>query len=141
MNYLKLLLVATLLSFTSAHAKDVKVKHTFAIENGNFLYDGKAIQLHSGEMHYARVPAPYWRHRFKMMKAMGLNAVATYVFWNYHEVAPGVWDWKTGNKNLRAFIQQAAEEGLLVILRPGPYCCAEWEFGGYPGGYKMIKTW
>ena len=140
MNYLKLLLVATLLSFTSAHAKDVKVKHTFAIENGNFLYDGKAIQLHSGEMHYARVPAPYWRHRFKMMKAMGLNAVATYVFWNYHEVAPGVWDWKTDNKNLRAFIQQAAEEGLLVILRPGPYCCAEWEFGGYPWWLQNDKN-
>ena len=140
MNYLKLLLVATLLSFTSAHAKDVKVKHTFAIENGNFLYDGKAIQLHSGEMHYARVPAPYWRHRFKMMKAMGLNAVATYVFWNYHEVAPGVWDWKTGNKNLRAFIQQAAEEGLLVILRPGPYCCAEWDFGGYPWWLQNDKN-
>ena len=140
MNYLKLLLVAALLSFTSAHAKDVKVKHTFAIENGNFLYDGKAIQLHSGEMHYARVPAPYWRHRFKMMKAMGLNAVATYVFWNYHEVAPGVWDWKTGNKNLRAFIQQAAEEGLLVILRPGPYCCAEWELGGYPWWLQNDKN-
>ena len=140
MNYLKLLLVAALLSFTSAHAKDVKVKHTFAIENGNFLYDGKAIQLHSGEMHYARVPAPYWRHRFKMMKAMGLNAVATYVFWNYHEVAPGVWDWKTGNKNLRAFIQQAAEEGLLVVLRPGPYCCAEWEFGGYPWWLQNDKN-
>ena len=140
MNYLKLLLVATLLSFTSAHAKDVKVKHTFAIENGNFLYDGKVIQLHSGEMHYARVPAPYWRHRFKMMRAMGLNAVATYVFWNYHEVAPGVWDWKTGNKNLRAFIQQAAEEGLLVILRPGPYCCAEWEFGGYPWWLQNDKN-
>lgn len=140
MNYLKLLLVATLLSFTSAHAKDVKVKHTFAIENGNFLYDGKVIQLHSGEMHYARVPAPYWRHRFKMMKAMGLNAVATYVFWNYHEVAPGVWDWKTGNKNLRAFIQQAAEEGLLVILRPGPYCCAEWDFGGYPWWLQNDKN-
>lgn len=140
MNYLKLLLVAALLSFTSAHAKDVKVKHTFAIENGNFLYDGKVIQLHSGEMHYARVPAPYWRHRFKMMKAMGLNAVATYVFWNYHEVAPGVWDWKTGNKNLRAFIQQAAEEGLLVILRPGPYCCAEWDFGGYPWWLQNDKN-
>lgn len=140
MNYLKLLLVATLLSFTSAYAKDVKVKHTFAIANGSFLYDGKAIQLHSGEMHYSRVPAPYWRHRFKMMKAMGLNAVATYVFWNYHEVAPGVWDWKTGNKNLRAFIQQAAEEGLLVILRPGPYCCAEWEFGGYPWWLQNDKN-
>ena len=77
------MLVASLLSFTSAHAKDVKVKLYFLLlKMVIFLYDGKAIQLHSGEMHYARVPAPYWRHRFKMMKAMGLNAVATYVFWN-----------------------------------------------------------
>lgn len=104
----------------------------FAISDGNFLLNGKPIQIHSGEMHYARIPKPYWRHRLKMMKAMGLNAVATYVFWNYHEVAPGIWDFKTGNKNLAEYIKIAQEEGLFVILRPGPYVCAEWEFGGYP---------
>lgn len=65
-------------------------KQTFAINDGNFLLNGKPIQIHSGEMHYSRIPQPYWRHRLKMMKAMGLNAVATYVFWNYHEVAPGI---------------------------------------------------
>ena len=107
-------------------------KHTFAIADGNFLLDGKPTQIHSGEMHYSRIPQPYWRHRLKMMKAMGLNAVATYVFWNYHEVAPGVWDFKTGNKNVAEYIKIAQEEGLFVILRPGPYVCAEWEFGGYP---------
>ncbi|TRX32024.1 beta-galactosidase [Flavobacterium sp. ZT3R18] len=109
-----------------------QTKHTFAITAGNFVLDGKPIQIHSGEMHYARVPKPYWRHRLKMMKAMGLNAVATYVFWNYHETAPGVWDFKTGNKDIAAYIKIAQEEGLYVILRPGPYVCAEWEFGGYP---------
>lgn len=107
-------------------------KHTFAIADGNFVLDGKAIQIHSGEMHYSRIPQPYWRDRLKMMKAMGLNAVATYVFWNYHEIAPGVWDFKSGNKNLAEYIKIAQEEGLFVILRPGPYVCAEWEFGGYP---------
>ncbi len=107
-------------------------KQTFAISEGNFLLNGKPIQIHSGEMHYSRIPQPYWRHRLKMMKAMGLNAVATYVFWNYHEIAPGVWDFKTGNKNLAEYIKTAQEEGLFVILRPGPYVCAEWEFGGYP---------
>ncbi|WPO77273.1 beta-galactosidase family protein [Flavobacterium sp. KACC 22761] len=107
-------------------------KQTFAISDGNFLLNGKPIQIHSGEMHYSRIPQPYWRHRLKMMKAMGLNAVATYVFWNYHEVSPGVWDFKTGNKNLAEYIKTAQEEGLFVILRPGPYVCAEWEFGGYP---------
>ncbi len=106
--------------------------HTFAIENGQFLYDGKAVNIYSGEMHYERVPAPYWRHRLRMMKAMGLNAVATYVFWNFHEVAPGQWDWTTDEHNLRQYVQTAQEEGLMVILRPGPYCCAEWEYGGYP---------
>ena len=114
-------------------------KHTFAIEQGQFIYDGKPMPIYSGEMHYARVPAAYWRHRMRMMKAMGLNAVATYVFWNYHEVSPGKWDWKTDEHNLRLYIQTAQEEGLKVILRPGPYCCAEWEFGGYPWWLQQEK--
>ncbi len=116
-----------------------KAKHTFAVKDGNFVYDGKPVQIHSGEMHYSRVPAPYWRHRLKMMKAMGLNAVATYVFWNYHETAPGKWDWTTGNRNIREFIKTAADEGLMVILRPGPYACGEWEFGGYPWWLQNAK--
>lgn len=131
----RLLLFLILLSFAvyaGAQSKAARAKHTFAIANGNFLYDGKPIQIHSGEMHYSRIPKSYWRHRLKMMKAMGLNAVATYVFWNYHETAPGVWDFKTGNRNVAEYIRIAQEEGLFVILRPGPYVCAEWEFGGYP---------
>lgn len=90
-------------------------------------------------MHFARVPQEYWRHRLKMMKAMGLNSVATYVFWNYHETAPGVWDFKTGNKNISEFIKIAGEEGLMVILRPGPYACAEWEYGGYPWFLQNVE--
>ncbi|MCO4292199.1 beta-galactosidase [Solitalea sp. MAHUQ-68] len=116
-----------------------KPKHTFKIEQGEFVYDGKPIQIHSGEMHFARVPHEYWRHRLKMMKAMGLNAVASYVFWNYHEVAPGVWDFKTENRNISEFIKIAGEEGLMVILRPGPYACAEWEYGGYPWFLQNVE--
>ncbi|RKD90263.1 glycoside hydrolase family 35 protein [Mangrovibacterium diazotrophicum] len=104
----------------------------FSIEDGEFRQNGQVIQIHSGEIHYPRIPKEYWRHRFQMMKAMGLNTVATYVFWNYHETAPGVWDFKTGNKDLAEYIKTAGEEGMYVILRPGPYVCAEWEFGGYP---------
>ena len=96
------------------------------------MYDGKPVQIHSGEMHYARIPHEYWRQRLQMIKAMGLNTVATYVFWNFHETAPGVWDFTTGNHNIKEFIKLAGDEGLMVILRPGPYACAEWEFGGYP---------
>ena len=127
-----------LLLFVSLSAQAQK-KHTFVIKDGKFLYDGKPTQIHSGEMHYARVPQPYWRHRLKMMKALGLNTVATYVFWNYHNTAPGVWDFKTGNRNVAQFVKTAQEEGLFVILRPGPYACAEWEFGGYPWWLQKNK--
>lgn len=113
-------------------------KHTFEIKEGNFLYDGKAIQIHSGEMHYSRIPHQYWRHRMQMLKAMGLNSVATYVFWNHHEISPEQWDFE-GDKNLAEYIKIAGEEGLLVILRPGPYACAEWEFGGYPWWLQNIS--
>lgn len=115
-------------------------KHTFEIKGGNFLYDGKPIEIRSGEMHFARVPRAYWRQRLRMMKAMGLNTVATYVFWNYQETAPGVWDFKTGNHNIAEFIKTAQEEGLMVILRPGPYACAEWEFGGFPWWLQKNKN-
>ncbi len=127
-----LLLLIHFASFSQA-------RHTFEIKDGNFIYDGKAIMIHSGEMHFARIPKPYWRHRLKMMKAMGLNTVATYVFWNYQETAPGVWDFKTDNRDIAEFIKTAQEEGLMVILRPGPYVCAEWEFGGYPWWLQKNK--
>jgi beta-galactosidase len=111
----------------------------FEIKDGQFVYDGKSIQIHSGEMHYARIPREYWTHRLRMIKAMGLNAVATYVFWNYHHPSPAEWDFKTENRNIREFIQMAQQEGLFVILRPGPYACAEWEFGGYPWWLQQNK--
>ena len=114
-------------------------KHSFQIKDGQFLYDGKSTHIYSGEMHYARIPREYWKQRLQMLKAMGLNTVATYIFWNYHETAPGIWDFKTDNHNLREFVQLAAAEGLMVILRPGPYACAEWEFGGYPWWLQKNK--
>lgn len=129
---MKKVLLCLLLTCLSVLEGFSQQTHTFAVSDGAFKYDGKVVQIHSGEMHFARVPQPYWRHRLKMMRAMGLNAVATYIFWNYQETAPGVWDFKTGNHNIREFIKTAQEEGLMVILRPGPYACAEWEFGGYP---------
>ncbi len=130
-----LIILIFLCIFTISYAQQ---KHTFAISDGEFRYDGKAIKIYSGEMHYARIPHQYWKQRLKMIKAMGLNTVATYVFWNFHETAPGVWDFSTGNRNIREFIQLAGEEGLMVILRPGPYACAEWEFGGYP--WWLVKN-
>jgi beta-galactosidase len=105
--------------------------HSFRAGDGQFLLDGKPFRIISGEMHYARVPRAYWRDRLRMAKAMGLNAVTTYVFWNAHEPRPGVYDF-SGNLDVAEFVREAQQEGLYVILRPGPYSCAEWEFGGFP---------
>ena len=105
--------------------------HSFRVEDGKFLLDGRSFRIISGEMHYARVPRAYWRARLRMAKAMGLNAIPTYVFWNVHEPRPGIYDF-TGQNDVAEFIREAQSEGLYVILRPGPYACAEWEWGGYP---------
>ena len=104
---------------------------SLAIEQGRFMLDGKPFRVISGEMHYTRVPREYWRDRLKMAKAMGLNTITTYVFWNAHEATPGHYDF-SGQNDIAEFIREAKEEGLYVILRPGPYVCSEWEFGGLP---------
>jgi beta-galactosidase len=106
-------------------------KHTFSLGDSAFLLDGKPFLMISGEMHYPRIPAEYWRDRMKMAKAMGLNTIGTYVFWNAHEPTPGDYDF-TGNNDISTFLRVAKDEGLWVVLRPSPYVCAEWEFGGYP---------
>lgn len=103
----------------------------FGIQGDKFVLDGKPFQIIAGEMHYSRIPREYWRDRLKMARAMGLNTVSTYVFWNMHEPRPGVYDF-TGQQDIVTFIRIAQEEGLKVILRPGPYACAEWDLGGYP---------
>lgn len=107
-------------------------RHTFALGQDEFLLDGRPFQIISGEMHPARIPAEYWRHRIQMAKAMGCNTVAVYVFWNYHEPSEGVFDFATGNRDISRFVRLAQQEGLWVLLRPGPYVCAEWDFGGLP---------
>jgi beta-galactosidase len=106
-------------------------KHDFRLGDSAFLLDGKPFQIISGEVHYPRVPKEAWRHRMKMAKAMGLNTIGTYIFWNLHEPQKGKYDF-SGNNDIAAFVKTAQEEGLWVILRPSPYVCAEWEFGGYP---------
>lgn len=98
---------------------------------GKFLLDGRPFQILSGELHYPRIPREYWRDRFRKARAMGLNTISTYIFWNLHESAPGKYDF-TGQNDVAAFIRAAAGEGLHVIVRPGPYVCAEWDLGGYP---------
>ena len=125
---LGLFTVCLMLIYQGTHAQ---AQHTFALSDSAFLLDGKPFQMISGEMHYPRVPREAWRARMKMAKAMGLNTIGTYVFWNLHEPQKGKFDF-SGNNDVAEFVKIAQEEGLWVILRPSPYVCAEWEFGGYP---------
>ncbi|MDB5155802.1 MAG: beta-galactosidase [Mucilaginibacter sp.] len=121
-----------LILITSHEPVSAQVRHTFKLSKSEFLLDGKPFQIISGEMHPARIPHEYWRHRIKMAKAMGCNTIAAYVFWNYQESKPDIFDFTTGNHNVAEFIRICKEEGMWVLLRPGPYVCAEWDFGGLP---------
>jgi len=122
---------AALCVFAGAALYAAPAEHTFGIEGEHFVLDGKPFVIRSGEMHYQRVPHQYWHDRMKKMRALGLNTLTTYVFWNVHEPKPGVWDF-TGDLDLKAYLKAAQEEGLFVLLRPGPYVCAEWDLGGLP---------
>ncbi len=122
---------ALLLVLLSSLSSAAQQTHTFSVSGHQFLLDEKPFQIISGEMHYARIPRAYWRDRLRKARAMGLNTISTYVFWNLHEPRPGVYDF-SGQNDVAEFIREAQQEGLHVILRPGPYICAEWDLGGYP---------
>jgi beta-galactosidase len=121
-----------LLGFVSCLSAQTNLTHhTFAIGEKDFLLDGSPIQIRCGEIHSDRVQREYWRHRLKMCRAMGLNTICAYLFWNRHQFEPGGFDW-SGQADAAEFCRIAQEEGLWVILRPGPYSCAEWDEGGLP---------
>ncbi|XP_005880449.1 PREDICTED: beta-galactosidase-1-like protein 2 [Myotis brandtii] len=97
----------------------------------NFMLEDSTFWIFGGSVHYFRVPRAYWRDRLLKMKACGLNTLTTYVPWNLHEPQRGTFDF-SGNLDLEAFVRMAAEVGLWVILRPGPYICSEIDLGGLP---------
>jgi beta-galactosidase len=127
---LLLLILATLAFSGPTQAADA-ARHTFSIGKNDFLLDGQRFQIRCGEIHAPRVPREYWQHRLQMARAMGLNTVCAYLFWNMHETRPGEFNW-TDAADAAEFCRLAQQEGLWVILRPGPYACAEWEMGGFP---------
>ena len=122
------LLVALLVTIPSDAQK---TKGTFAAGNGTFLLNGNPFVVKAAEIHYPRIPKPYWEHRIKMCKALGMNTVCIYIFWNIHEQREGQFDF-TGNNDVAEFCRLAQKNGMYVIVRPGPYVCAEWEMGGLP---------
>lgn len=104
---------------------------SIAIRGNEFVYDGKPLRIISGAMHYFRMVPEYWKDRLQKLKACGFNTVETYVAWNLHEPKEGQFNFE-GIADLEHFIRLADELGLFVIVRPSPYICAEWEFGGLP---------
>ena len=105
--------------------------HQFEAGDKAFLLDGKPFLVRAGELHYSRIPRAYWDHRIKMTKALGMNTICIYLFWNYHEMEKDKFDFE-GEKDIVEFVKLIQENGMYCILRPGPYSCAEWEMGGLP---------
>lgn len=104
---------------------------TFEAGKGSFLLNGEPFVVKAAELHYPRIPRAYWEHRIKQCKALGMNTICLYVFWNFHEEKPGEFEF-TGQKDLAEFCRLCQKNDMYVILRPGPYVCAEWEMGGLP---------
>ncbi len=134
----KITLLVLLLGCALFSAVSRPARHTFALGGHEFLLDGKPFRIISGELHPARIPREYWRHRIRMVRALGCNTVAVYIFWNYHEQEPGRFDFTTENRDIAGFLRIVQEEGMYVLLRPGPYVCAEWDFGGLPS--YLLRT-
>lgn len=129
MRHLLFLLLLTIgVSSASAQAPT----HTFTTANGRFLLDGRPYRIIGAELHPGRIPREYWRHRIQMAKAMGCNTISSYVFWNDLEATEGQFDFRTDRRDMAAFIRLCAEEDMWVLIRPGPYVCAEWDLGGLP---------
>lgn len=111
-----------------SHAKKLG---TFTLGTKEFLLNGKPFVIRAAELHYPRIPREYWDQRIKLSKAMGMNSVCIYLFWNLHEQQPGVYDFK-GNNDVAEFVKLVQKNGMYCIVRPGPYVCAEWDMGGLP---------
>lgn len=125
------ILVALLLACVLPHRAMAAERESFAAGKNTFLLNGKPFVVKAAEVHYPRIPRPYWEHRIKMCKALGMNTLCLYVFWNIHEQKEGVYDF-SGQNDVAEFCRLAQKNGMYVIVRPGPYVCAEWEMGGLP---------
>lgn len=129
----KTLMMLSLFAATLVSSPACAQKHagTFEAGENTFLLNGKPFIVKAAEVHYPRIPRAYWEHRIKMCKALGMNTICIYIFWNIHEQKEGQFDW-TGNNDVAEFCRLAQKNGMYVIVRPGPYVCAEWEMGGLP---------
>lgn len=120
-----------MLAFVLGGTAQNKTAGKFEVGNKTFLLNGEPFVVKAAEIHYPRIPKEYWEHRIQMSKALGMNTVCLYIFWNFHEQEEGKYDF-TGQKDIAEFCRLAQKNGMYVIVRPGPYVCAEWEMGGLP---------
>ena len=127
----KILSILTLFALISATVLADNKPGTFTIGDKTFLLNGQPFVVKAAEIHYPRIPRPYWEHRIQMCKSLGMNAVCIYIFWNIHEQQEGQFNF-TDNNDIAEFCRIAQKNGMYVIVRPGPYVCAEWEMGGLP---------
>ena len=127
--YLKTIITTLLFSLSTLTA--LARGGDFTAGKNTFLLNSQPFVVKAAELHYPRIPRPYWDQRIKMCKALGMNTICLYVFWNIHEQQEGKYDF-TGNNDVAAFCRLAQKNGMYVIVRPGPYVCAEWEMGGLP---------
>ena len=131
MNRLAIVAASLLFAWGAAANTPEAAPETFEVGKGTFLLNGEPFVVKAAEIHYPRIPEPYWEQRIESCKALGMNTICLYVFWNIHEPEPGKFDF-TGNNDIARFCRLAQKHGMYVIVRPGPYVCAEWEMGGLP---------
>lgn len=127
--YQMLCLMVLILLPMQLHAK--QSTGDFTVGNKTFLLNGEPFVIKAAELHYPRIPYEYWEHRIEMCKSLGMNTICIYLFWNIHEPIEDHFDF-SGNNDVAAFCRLVQKHGMYVIVRPGPYVCAEWEMGGLP---------
>ncbi|WP_304200647.1 beta-galactosidase [Flavobacterium alvei] len=127
----KLILLLVIFMTLMTQAQVSKQPETFVAADNTFLLNGKPFVVRAGEIHFPRIPREYWEQRIQMCKAMGMNTICIYLFWNFHEQKPDQFDF-TGQKDVAEFVRLIQKNGMYCIVRPGPYACAEWDMGGLP---------
>ncbi|KAG8086220.1 hypothetical protein GUJ93_ZPchr0010g8466 [Zizania palustris] len=137
-SFQNLLLALALCSAAARAITSAEASRRFWVENDTFWKDGAPFQIVGGDVHYFRIVPEYWRDRLLRAKALGLNAIQTYVPWNLHEPEPQSWEFK-GFADIESYLRLAQELDMLVMLRVGPYICGEWDLGGFPPWLLTIE--
>src|SRR6478736_3344846 len=128
----KKILIAMLISCLFGYDGIAQVQNnSFTLGKKEFLLNGKPFIIRAAELHYPRIPKQYWEQRIQLCKAMGMNTICIYLFWNIHEQKQDQYDF-TGQNDVAEFVRLVQKNGMYCIVRPGPYVCAEWDMGGLP---------